>query len=85
MNDEQTLLLEWANADSDEENFILVQSKRKKKEQRKLKNSANSKPIENKSTFCARRSKRTTPSVYRVHEGQENPGPNHLKQNKKFS
>lgn len=32
VNDDQTLFLEWTNADSDEEKFILVQSKRKKKE-----------------------------------------------------
>lgn len=31
-------LFDWVNEDSEEENFILVQSKKKKREQNKLKN-----------------------------------------------
>lgn len=65
----QIPLLEWINEDSEEENFILVQSKKKKREQKKLKNSVSKATGMNSTNMPARRSKRTTPSVYRSYGG----------------
>lgn len=72
---DQIPVLDWINEDSEEENFILVQSKKKKREQNKLKNSVSKEPGINTTNMPARRSKRTTPSIYRSCSGQENPGP----------
>jgi hypothetical protein len=62
-------LLEWLEKDSDDKQFTLVQSKEKKKKtsQLLLENSVRTTPI--------RRSKRTTPSVYRRKGGQEGCAP----------
>jgi hypothetical protein len=62
-------LLEWLEKDSDDEQFTLVQSKKKKKKssQLLLENSVRTAPM--------RRSKRTTPSVYRGKGGQESSIP----------
>jgi hypothetical protein len=59
------MCLEWLEKDSEDEQFTLVQSKKKKKRssQLLLGNSVKSAPI---------RSKRTTPSVYKGKGGQEN-------------
>lgn len=59
--------MEWENEDSQEEDFILVESKKAKKEKKKrLKEKAKSSP---------RRSKRTAPSIYRNKGQQEIPKP----------
>jgi hypothetical protein len=62
-------LLEWLDDDFEGEQFILVQSRKKRKETTRLENSAG--------TIQVRRSRRTTPSVYRCMSGggQENPVP----------
>jgi hypothetical protein len=58
-NDKDVPLLEWLDEDSDEEKFILVQSKKKRK--RKVRTSLGS--LEKEPYI--RRSSRTTPSGYR--------------------
>lgn len=68
-------LLEWVNEDSEEEKFILPQSRKKKREQNKLKKSVVIGSSGRQINAPARRSKRTTPSVYRVNDGKEIPGP----------
>jgi hypothetical protein len=59
-------LLEGMEEDSKTESFILVESKKKRKQRKKM---------ENMEFPQIRRSKRCTPSVYIVIAGQENPGP----------
>jgi hypothetical protein len=59
-------LLEWIEEDYESESFTLVQSKKKKKNLLKMKQEKK----ESKSPL--RRSKRTTPSLYRKDGGKEN-------------
>lgn len=80
---DQVPLLEWINEDSEEENFILVQSRKRKKEQRKLKNSLSVNSCRKDNIIPTRTSKRTTPSLYRVNVGQENPDPGKLRHHSK--
>jgi hypothetical protein len=66
---EDVPLLEWLENDSEYEQFTVVQPKKKKnlKSQSLLEDSAKGVPI--------RRSKRTTPSMYRGRGGQEGSAP----------
>jgi hypothetical protein len=58
-------LLEWIEEDAESESFTLVQSRKKKKNQVKIKHETQ----ESKNPL--RRSKRTTPSLYRNMEGRK--------------
>jgi hypothetical protein len=69
-------LLDWLDDDSEAENFVLVQYRKKKKKQGicSMENSV--------SKGHVRRSQRTTPSVYRSVDGLEIPKPNTKRNNK---